>query len=90
MSTSLSADISIIFVCRLVFILIFVFILVVICISTTDSVRLRMIANLYVIFDLYYYANIVIRVCISKHGCTSIGTHPCIHALVLIRKLVFI
>ena len=40
MSTSLSADISIIFICRLVFILIFVFILFVIGISNSDSVRL--------------------------------------------------
>ena len=30
-----------------------------------------------------------IRVCISKHGCTSIGTNLCINALVLIRVLVF-
>ena len=53
MSTSLSADISIIFACRLVFhIKIFVFILFVICISTTDSVRLSIIANLYLIFDV--------------------------------------
>ena len=90
MSTSLSADISIIFICRLVFILIFVFILFVICINTTGSVRLSIIANLCLIFDLYYYANMFIRVCISKHGCTSIGTNLCMNALVLIRVLVFI
>ena len=75
MSTSLSADISIIFVCRLVFMLIFVFILFVICISTTGSVRLSIIANLCLVFDLCYYASIFIRVCISKHACTSIGTN---------------
>ena len=89
MSTSLSADISIIFVRRLVFILIFAFIICVICISTTDSVRLSIIANLALIFDLYCYANVFIRVCISKHGCTSIGTNLCINALVLIRVFVF-
>ena len=67
-STSLNADISIIFVCRLVFILLFVFILFVICICTTESVRLRIIANLCLIFDLYDQATIFIRVCIGKHG----------------------
>ena len=90
MSTSLSADISIIFVCRLVFILTFVFIFFVICISTTDNVRLRAIANLCLIFDLYFYANIIICVCISKHGCTSIFYKSSINALVLIRVLLFI
>ena len=64
MRTSLSADISIIFVCRLVFILIFVFILCVICTSTSDSVRLSIIANLDLTFNLYY--------------CTSDGTNLCI------------
>ena len=64
--------------------------LFVICISTTDSVWQSIIANLYLIFDLYYSANIFIRVCISKHGCTSIGTDLCISALVLTRVLVFI
>ena len=87
---SLSADISTILVCRLVFILIFVLIVFVICFSTSDSVRLSMIANLCLTFDLHCYANISIRVCISKHGCTSIGIHLSINALVLIRALVFI
>ena len=87
MSTSLSADISIVFVCRLVCILIFVFILFVICIGATDSVRLSVIANLYLISDLYYYAHVFVRVGISKHGCTSIATNICISALVLIRVL---
>ena len=36
-------------------------------------------ANLYSTFDLYHYANIFIRVCISKHGCTSSGTNLCIY-----------
>ena len=80
MSTSLNADISIIFLCRSVFILIFVFILFAICISTTNSVRLSIITNLCLIFDLYYYDTILIRVCISKHGCTSVGTNLCITA----------
>ena len=74
MGTSLSADISIIFVCRLVFILIFVFNLFAICLRTSGSVRLSIVANLCLILELYYYASIFIRVCISKHGCTSIGT----------------
>ena len=65
----MSADMSIIVVCRLVFILIFVLILFVVCISTTDRG-----------LDLYYYANIFIRVCISKHGCTNIGTNPSLSA----------
>ena len=86
MSTSLSADISILFVCRLVFILMLVFILFVTCISTTDSVRLVIIANRYLIVDLYYYATIFIRVCISSHGCTSIGTNLCFNLLVLIYE----
>ena len=90
MSTSLSADISIIFVCRLVFILIFVFRFFVTCISTTDSARLSTIANVDLVFDLYCSAKMFIPVCISKHGCTSIGTNLCINALVLIRVLVFI
>ena len=90
MSTSLSADINIIFVCRLVFILIFVLILFAICISTRDSARLSIMADLYLIFDVYYSANVFLRVCISKHGCTSIGTNLCINALVLIPVLVFI
>ena len=90
MSTSLGADISIIFVCRLVFMLLFVLILFVKCINIRDSVRLSIIANLYLIFDLYYHANILIRVCIRKHGCTSIGTNLCTNALVLIRVFVFI
>ena len=63
--------------------------LFVICISTTDSVRLGIMANLYLIL-LFCYAIVFFRVCISKHGCTSIGTHLCINALVLIRVLVFI
>ena len=54
MSTSLSADISIIFVRRLVFIFIFVLILFVICIGTRDSVKLSTIAEV-LIFDLHYY-----------------------------------
>ena len=58
--------------------------------SISDSVRLSIIANLCVIFELYYYANISIRVCISRHGCTSIGTNLCINALVFILVLVFI
>ena len=82
MSTSLSSDISIIFVCHLVFISIFVLILFVVCISTSG-----IIANLSLIFDLCCYANFFIRVRISKHGCTSIGTSLCINALVLIRVL---
>ena len=61
MSTSPSADISIIFVCRLVFILIFVLILLAVCISTSASVRISIIANLYLIFSLHYYANLFIR-----------------------------
>ena len=89
MSTSLSADISIISVCRLVFIFISVLMLFVICNSTSDSVRLSIIAHLYLIFDLDYYANFFIRVCINNHGCTSIGTNRCINALVLIRVFVF-
>ena len=60
------------------------------CISTSDRVRLNILANLYLIFDLYYHANIFSRAYISKHGCTSIGTDLCINALVLIRILVFI
>ena len=80
MSTNLSADISIIFVCRLVFKLIFVLILFVICASTSDNVRLSGVGNLYLIFDLCHYANLFIRVCISKHGCTSIGIHRCTNA----------
>ena len=90
MSTSLSADISIIFVCRLVFIFIFVFILFVICITTAGSVRLSIIANICLIFDLHYSVIFLIRVCISEHGCTSIGTSLCINAFVLIQVLVFI
>ena len=90
MSTSLSAAISIIFVCCLVFILILVFILFAICINTTDSLRLGIIANLSLIFNLYYSADVFIRVCIRKRGCTSIGTNLCINAVVLIRVLVFI
>ena len=90
MSTSLNADISMIFACRLIFILIFVLILFVICISTSDGVGLSIIANLCLIFDLYYYAEIFIRVCISKHGCTSIGTNLCTNAVVSIRVLIFI
>ena len=62
MSTILTADISMIFICSLVFMLIFVFISFVICIHATDSVRLSIIPNLYLIFDLYYCANIFIRV----------------------------
>ena len=54
MSKKLSADISTIFVHRLVFILIFVLTLFVICVSMSDSVRLSIIANLYLVFDLYY------------------------------------
>ena len=50
MSTGLSADISIVLVCRLVFILVFVFLLFVICISTTDRVMLSIIATLYLYF----------------------------------------
>ena len=80
-STSLSADISIIFVCHLVFIIIFVFI--VICISTTDIVRLSIITNLYFIFDLYCYANIFFRACISKHGFTNIVTNLCYPPILL-------
>ena len=34
----------------------------VICISTTDSVRLSIIANLYLIFDLHSYPDIFIGV----------------------------
>ena len=68
MTTNLSADISIIFVCRLVFMLIFVIIILfVICISTNDSVKLGIIANRYLIFDLYD-ADVLIRICISRHG----------------------
>ena len=59
MSTSPSADISITFVCRLVFIFLFVFILFALCIRTTDSVRLTVIANLCLIFDSYCDANIL-------------------------------
>ena len=88
MSTSLNADVSMIFVCRLVFIFIFALILLAICISTSECVRLSIIANLYLIRDLCCYAKIFIRVCISKHGCTSIGT-PFFNALVLIRVFVF-
>ena len=40
--------------------------------------------------DLYYFANIFIRICISKQGCTSIGTNLCTNGLVLIRVLVCI
>ena len=76
MSTSLSADISIIFVCRLVFMLVFVLTLFVICSSTSDSVRLSIIANRYLIVDLYCYANIFIRVGISEHG---VQTFLCMH-----------
>ena len=47
MTTSLRTDISIIFGCRLVFILIFALKLFVKCISTSDSPRLSIIANLY-------------------------------------------
>ena len=79
MSTSRSADISIIFVWHLEVILIFVLTLCVICVSTSDSVRLRIIANLCLVFDLYYYANIFIRVCISKHGCTSTDNSISLH-----------
>ena len=50
MSTSPAA----IFVCRLVFISLFVLIFFLICISTSDSVRLSIVANLCLIFDLYY------------------------------------
>ena len=93
MSTGLSADISILFACRLVFILIFVFILFVIYISTTDSVRLSNLVLLriftYFLICIIIYANMFICACISKHG-TSIGTNLCISALVLIRVLVFI
>ena len=74
MRSRLSADISIIFVHRLVFILIFVLGLFAICSSTSDSVRLSFIANLCLVFDLYHSANMFLRVCISTHGCTSIGT----------------
>ena len=45
----MSADISIIFVCHLVFILIFVLILFVICTSTSDNAKLSIIANLYLV-----------------------------------------
>ena len=91
MSTSLRADISVIFVCCLVSIFILVLIPFVICISTSDSVRLSIIANLCLIFDVYYYANsFTNHVCISKHGCASIGTNLCINALILIRVLVII
>ena len=41
----MSADISILLVCRLVFILIFVYIVFAICISTSDSVRLSIAAS---------------------------------------------
>ena len=58
--------------------------IVCICICTSDGVRLRIIANLHVIL-ICIMANIFIRVCISKHGCTSIGTHLCINALVVKR-----
>ena len=58
--------------------------------STSDSAKLSIIADPDSIFDLYHYANIFIRVCISKHGCTSIGTNLCITALLLIRVLVFV
>ena len=57
MSTNLSADVSITFVCRLVFIFIFVLVIPVLCISTSDSVRLSVIANFDLVFDLHYYAN---------------------------------
>ena len=57
-------------------------ILLVICVSTSDSVRHRIIVNLY--------ANMFIRVCISKHGCISTGTNLCTNAIVLMRVLVFI
>ena len=80
---------SIIFVCRLVFILIFILILFVTCMSNSDSVRLSIIANLCLIFYLYYFANLFIRVCIRKHGCTSIGTNLCINALILLRTPIF-
>ena len=80
MRTSLSADISIIFV----------LILFVICTRTSDSARLNLLAHRYLIFDLYYYGNVSIRVCIGKHSCTSIGFNLCINALVLICVLVFI
>ena len=89
-STSLSADISIIFVCRLVFILIFVLTLCVICIRTSHCVRLSNIANSFLIFDLYCFAHIFIRVCISKHGRTRIGTNLCTNALELTRVFVSI
>ena len=55
MSTSQGADISIIFACRLVFIFKFVLVfinVIAVCISTSDSVRLSIIASLYLIFDL--------------------------------------
>ena len=90
MSTSPGADISKAFSCRLVFILTFVLILFVICISTKDSARLSIFANLSSITCLYYYANIFIRVCISKPGCASIGTNLYINALVFVRVFVFI
>ena len=64
--------------------------LFVICISISDRVRHSITASLYSTFDLYYYANIFIRVCSRKHGCSSIGTNLCINALVLIRVLVVI
>ena len=49
--------------------------LFVIFIRISDSVRLSITANVYLTFYLYSYANIFIRVCISKHGCTGIGTN---------------
>ena len=56
---------SIIFVGRLVFILVSVFILFAICISTTDSVRHSIMANLYLISS--------IDTSISIHIGSSIG-----------------
>ena len=70
--------------------LIFVLTLFVICISASDNVRLRIIVNPHLVLDLYSYANVFFRVCVSKHGCSSVGTNPCINALALIRVIVFI
>ena len=57
--------------------------------SASDSVRLSITSNIYLTSDSYYSAHIFIRVCINKHGRTSIRTNLCSN-VILIRVLVFI
>ena len=70
--------------------LIFVLTLFVIRISTSVNVRLSSTDNLCLVSHLYFYAKTIIRICISKHGCTSIGTNLCIKTVVLVGEIIFI